>query len=102
MTSFSHPQPELRVGQLCLGQYTLDNQWYRAYVERANAKDSTYDVFFIDYGNKEKLPSKRVRVMDAALAAVPAQAIQACLAHVKVSRQYRQYRQYRPVPHTSR
>ena len=72
------------MGQLCLGQYSLDNQWYRAYVERANAKDSTYDVFFIDYGNKEKLPAKRVRVMDAALAAVPAQAIQANLAYIKV------------------
>ncbi|GAX85627.1 hypothetical protein CEUSTIGMA_g13042.t1 [Chlamydomonas eustigma] len=76
--------PELRVGQLCLGQYSLDDQWYRAVVERANAKDSTYDVFFLDYGNREKLTSRRVRVMDATLAAVPAQAMLACLAYVKV------------------
>ncbi len=34
--------------------------------------------------DRETLSSKRVRVMDAALAAVPAQAMMACLAHVKV------------------
>ena len=79
------PQPELRVGQYCLGQFSLDNQWYRAYVERVNAKDGTFDVFFLDYGNRERLPGSRVRVMDAALAAVPPQAHQATLAYVKVS-----------------
>lgn len=78
------PQPELRVGQYCLGQFSLDNQWYRAYVERVNAKDGTFDVFFLDYGNRERLPGSRVRVMDAALAAVPPQAHQATLAYVKV------------------
>ena len=72
------------MGQLCLGQYSLDNQWYRAYVERVNSVASTYDVFFIDYGNKEKLTDKRVRLMDNALAAVPPQALLACLANVKV------------------
>ncbi|KAG1657494.1 hypothetical protein FOA52_008370 [Chlamydomonas sp. UWO 241] len=77
--------PLLRAGQLCLGQFSLDNQWYRSYVERANTgKDTTYDVFFIDYGNRERLPASRVRTIDTALAAVPPQARQACLAYVRV------------------
>lgn len=43
-----------------------------------------YEVYFIDYGNKERLPSDRVRPIDAALAAVPAQARVAELAYVQV------------------
>mmetsp|Transcript_6774 Transcript_6774/g.14968 ORF Transcript_6774/g.14968 Transcript_6774/m.14968 type:complete len:971 (+) Transcript_6774:79-2991(+) len=76
--------PELRAGQWCLGQYTLDNQWYRAYIERVNTKEPMYDVFFVDYGNREKLPSSRIRAMDTTLAAVPPQARMCTLAHVKV------------------
>jgi staphylococcal nuclease domain-containing protein 1 len=43
-----------------------------------------YDVYFIDFGNREALPSDRVRPMEAALAAVPAQAKPAGLAYLKV------------------
>ncbi|KAG2441222.1 hypothetical protein HYH02_010066 [Chlamydomonas schloesseri] len=76
--------PELKVGQLCLAQYSLDGQWYRAYVERVNRSEPQYDVFFIDYGNRERVPSNKVRTIDAALSAVPPQATACCLAHVKV------------------
>lgn len=44
------PQPELRAGALCLAQFSLDKQWYRAYVEKAHI--GAYDVFFIDFGNR--------------------------------------------------
>jgi staphylococcal nuclease domain-containing protein 1 len=43
-----------------------------------------YDVYFLDFGNKEKLSSERVRTIDAALSAVPPQARPACLAYLKV------------------
>lgn len=43
-----------------------------------------YEVFFMDYGNRERLPSDRVRPADAALAAVPAQARAATLAYLRV------------------
>jgi hypothetical protein len=43
-----------------------------------------YEVYFIDFGNKEKLPSERVRTIDAALSAVPPQARPAGLAYLKV------------------
>jgi staphylococcal nuclease domain-containing protein 1 len=43
-----------------------------------------FEVYFIDFGNKEKLNSEDVRPLDAALSAVPAQARPAQLAYVKV------------------
>ncbi|KXZ48282.1 hypothetical protein GPECTOR_29g59 [Gonium pectorale] len=76
--------PELKTGSSCLAQYSLDGCWYRAYVERVNRSEPMYDVYFIDYGNREKVPSNKVRTMDSTLAAVPPQAIPCCLAHIKV------------------
>ena len=43
-----------------------------------------YDVYFVDYGNREKVDSRKVRTMDAALAAVPPQVHLATLAYIKV------------------
>lgn len=77
-------QPELKVGQLCVAQYSADGQLYRAYVERVNMTEPQYDIFFIDYGNKEKVNSKAVRPISAALAAVPPQAHLCTLAYIKV------------------
>ena len=45
-------QPELNIGQWCLAQYSLDQCWYRACVERVLPLSSQYEVFFIDYGNR--------------------------------------------------
>lgn len=58
---------------------------YRAYVEKVSPVEPKYDVYFLDFGNKEKLSSERVRTIDAALSAVPPQARPACLAHLKVN-----------------
>lgn len=44
----------------------------------------TYSVLFIDFGNREKVKATQVRPIDPALRAVPAQAHQASLAHIKV------------------
>ena len=46
------------VGTLCAAQYTVDDGWYRARVEQVVGADS-YDVMFVDYGNREALPRKR-------------------------------------------
>jgi hypothetical protein len=58
---------------------------YRAYIEKVHPSEPRYEVYFIDFGNREKLTSDRVRAMEAALSAVPAQAKPAGLAYVKVS-----------------
>jgi staphylococcal nuclease domain-containing protein 1 len=45
-------QPQLKQGQMCLAQYSLDKQWYRGYVERVLGLAGQYEVFFIDFGNR--------------------------------------------------
>ena len=64
LSFISLSQPELKAGQLCLARYSLDNSWYRAYVEKVHGMQSAYDVFFIDYGNREKVTDGHVRLMD--------------------------------------
>lgn len=41
-----------RRGQLCAARFTLDDQWYRAKVERVSDGKSAH-IFYIDYGNRE-------------------------------------------------
>lgn len=53
-------------------------------MERVSPVEPKYEVYFIDFGNREKLPSERVRTIDAALSAVPPQARPAGLAYLKV------------------
>lgn len=43
-----------RKGDLCAAKFSLDNQWYRAKIEKVvNGKGS---VLYIDYGNREEVP----------------------------------------------
>ncbi|KFM27295.1 Nuclease domain-containing protein 1 [Auxenochlorella protothecoides] len=75
----------LRAGDKCVARYE-DGQWYRASVERVHAADPTapeYDVYFVDFGNRQRAKGAAVRPMDAALAAVAPQATPATLAFVK-------------------
>lgn len=58
-------------GEMAVAQFSLDNRWYRAFVEGVSG--NTYDVVFVDFGNKESVPVERVRSMDHAMTAVPAQ-----------------------------
>ncbi|KAF8068404.1 elongation factor G [Scenedesmus sp. PABB004] len=78
------PGTGLVQGAQCVGQFSLDNNWYRGYVERVSPTEPKYEVFFVDFGNREALPSDRVRPIDAALAAVPPQARPAALAYLRV------------------
>ncbi|XP_063970734.1 staphylococcal nuclease domain-containing protein 1-like [Lytechinus pictus] len=45
-----------QVGQLCAAKFALDGQWYRAKVERVSSRDKVI-VLFIDFGNRELVPS---------------------------------------------
>ncbi|KAL6773756.1 TXC1 [Auxenochlorella protothecoides x Auxenochlorella symbiontica] len=75
----------LRAGDKCVARYE-DGQWYRASVERVHAADPTapeYDIYFVDFGNRQRAKGAAVRPMDAALAAVAPQATPATLAFVK-------------------
>lgn len=84
----SSAPPRLQVGGLCLAQYSLDNQWYRASVQRVISSDPVnpqYSVIFLDFGNQDRVGGKGVRAIDSALAAVPPQAHCCSLAYLKVT-----------------
>lgn len=53
-------------GDICAAKYTVDNEWYRAKVEKVQG--STVNVLYIDYGNKEQLNSTRLAALPAAYA----------------------------------
>ena len=87
MSVSAPPPPQLPVGGLCLAQYSLDQEWYRASVQRVISNDPVspeYSVIFLDFGNSDRVGGKSVRAIDSALAAVPPQAHCCSLAHLKV------------------
>ncbi|XP_078495054.1 staphylococcal nuclease domain-containing protein 1 [Ciona intestinalis] len=49
---------QARRGEFCVARFTEDDMWYRARVEKVD-KDKLH-VHYIDYGNKEIIPSNRV------------------------------------------
>ncbi|XP_060519354.1 staphylococcal nuclease domain-containing protein 1 [Cylas formicarius] len=56
-----------RKGDLCAAQYSVDNQWYRVKVEKVQGGKAT--VYYIDYGNREVLPTARLASLPAAYTA---------------------------------
>ncbi|KAN0062615.1 hypothetical protein ACQY0O_005148 [Thecaphora frezii] len=54
-----------RAGDLVSAKFSQDGQWYRAVIKRASAGAKTADVVFVDYGNKETLPFRDLRPLDA-------------------------------------
>jgi len=70
-----------KVDELVKAQF-VDDAWYRAKVKKQVGGE--YEVFYIDYGNTETIPSSRIRPLDPSFADLPAQAQEAQLAYVKV------------------
>jgi len=73
---------EPKAGQMCTAQFTQDNEWYRAKVQKKE-KDK-YSVFFVDYGNTDVVGADRLRPLDPTLGTevVSPQAIDCRLACV--------------------
>ncbi|KAH8252203.1 hypothetical protein KR026_012487 [Drosophila bipectinata] len=67
-------------GDLVAAQFTLDNQWYRAKVERVQGSNAT--VLYIDYGNKETLPTSRLAALPPAFSSEKPYATEYALALV--------------------
>lgn len=52
-----------RRGDICAAKFTADNEWYRVKVEKLQGGNAS--VHYIDYGNKETLPSTRLANLPA-------------------------------------
>jgi len=70
-----------KVDELVKAQF-VDDAWYRAKVKKQ--VEGEYEVFYIDYGNTETIPSSRIRPLEPNFADLPPQAQEAQLAYVKV------------------
>lgn len=55
-----------RRGDICAAKFTVDDEWYRVKVEKVQGGNA--HVHYIDYGNKETLPSTRLAALPAAYA----------------------------------
>jgi staphylococcal nuclease domain-containing protein 1 len=49
-----------QVGEVVLCKYAGDGQVYRAKVEAYDRAAKTYDVFYVDFGNRDKAPEKSI------------------------------------------
>jgi staphylococcal nuclease domain-containing protein 1 len=58
--------------RMCVAKYSRDNQWYRAVVQKVQG--GNVDVFFIDYGNTDKLSVNQLAAIPNEFAGLPAQA----------------------------
>jgi len=86
LDSAAPPSSILKAGDKCLAKFAADGLWYRAQVEKVHAQDPTapqYDMLFLDFGNKDRVPASAVRPSPPELAAVPPQAHLAALAYVR-------------------
>lgn len=86
LDSASPPSSILKADDKCLAKFAADGLWYRAQVEKVHAQDPTapqYDMLFLDFGNKDRVPASAVRPSPPELTAVPPQAHVAALAYVR-------------------
>ncbi|XP_029104788.1 staphylococcal nuclease domain-containing protein 1 [Scleropages formosus] len=73
-----------RRGDYCLSKFA-DGEWYRARVEKMESAAKVH-VFYIDYGNRETVPSTRLAALPPAFSirALPAQATEYAFAYIQV------------------
>ncbi|XP_068695369.1 tudor domain-containing protein 5-like isoform X2 [Montipora foliosa] len=69
------------VGQACCALYE-DGSWYRGLVVGIHSVESI-EVFYVDYGNKARLPLSSLRVLRSQFMKLPAQALPSKLAYIK-------------------
>lgn len=73
------PQP----GMICVAQYSEDSAWYRAKV--VSIEKNNVDVYYVDYGNSEQIPKKKVKYIHQDFTIQPVQGIRCCLEGIKLS-----------------
>ncbi|XP_065670678.1 uncharacterized protein LOC100210185 [Hydra vulgaris] len=69
------------IGQLCLAKYCVDESWYRG---RVVSTEKDIVVEFIDFGNKDAVPLKDIRVFPEIFANVPQAYVSVVLHDVNI------------------
>ncbi|XP_071116873.1 uncharacterized protein [Haliotis cracherodii] len=72
-------------GMLCAARFSEDLQWYRGVIETVDRDEM--EVYFIDYGNTERIPLSSVKDLKPVFRSEPAQAIKCMLSNLKSSTQ---------------
>ena len=71
---------DCKVGKFVAAQYSADDLWYRAMVTAVGKSD--IEVCFVDYGNREVVPTSKVKRLNQEFTKLPAQAMPCCLAEL--------------------
>ncbi|KAL4717621.1 hypothetical protein ACJJTC_000770 [Scirpophaga incertulas] len=71
-----------RRGQICAARFTMDDQWYRAKVEKLT-EDKRAQILYIDYGNREVVNVTRLAPLPPGTESEPGYATEYVLACVK-------------------
>ncbi|KAL4226350.1 piRNA metabolic process [Mactra antiquata] len=86
------PMVDVCIGSLCLAKYYRDAIYYRAYVteiyKSSGSTVSEVDVFFLDYGNRERVKIKDTRLLPQQFMVLPSQAICCALAEIMPCNKY--------------
>ncbi|CAF1574259.1 unnamed protein product [Rotaria magnacalcarata] len=70
-------------GELLAARFTVDNEWYRARVEKIEG-NNRISVYFVDYGNRELITDlSRLTQLPPGFSQLPAQAHECDLAYVR-------------------
>ncbi|XP_034988412.2 tudor domain-containing protein 1 [Zootoca vivipara] len=69
-------------GEVSVGQYTLDQTWYRVLIKEVDILKKSALVLYIDYGNGENIPLNRIKRLHQDIAHIPPCAIKCCVADV--------------------
>ncbi|CAH0716552.1 unnamed protein product, partial [Brenthis ino] len=73
-----------RKGNICAARFSLDDQWYRAKVEKIT-EDKQIQIFYIDYGNREVVNQSRLAQLPAGTETEPPYVMEYALVCVKFS-----------------
>lgn len=68
-------------GMICAAQFSLDSAWYRAEIKKVETNKVI--VFYVDYGNSEKLDRKKVKCIIQEYTTLPVQAIKCRIRGIK-------------------
>ncbi|GAB2278323.1 Translin-1 [Dionaea muscipula] len=77
-------------GDVVLAQFSADNSWNRAMIVTVpsggvvKSPQDEFEVFYVDYGNQEKVPYSRLRPTDSSVLSTPGLAKLCSLAYLRV------------------